>query len=125
MAPAYANHSQSYWGWMAYPTASNAPRLPFASTCPQSRWLPFEYFSASPTLRLLKARESALEEIKNVSNKIAHGSPPIPKIKPPVITAAQAPLRESEPAFHASPAMMSANHVELSRLKDKVHRAKE
>jgi hypothetical protein len=54
-----------------------------------------------------------LDEMKKDSNKIAQGTPPSPKVKPPVIAAAKAPLREREPARHASSAMMIASRTPM------------
>jgi hypothetical protein len=73
-----------------------------------------ENFSARVTFRRLNVRDNALDEIKKVSNKAAHGKPPNPKIKPPVRTAAHAPLLDSEPARHAIKAMMIANRKPMN-----------
>jgi hypothetical protein len=54
-----------------------------------------ENFSLRLALRLAKARDSALEEMKKVNNRTAQGKPPSPKISPPLIAAATAPLRLS------------------------------
>jgi hypothetical protein len=62
----------------------------------------------------LYARDNALEEMKKVNNRTAQGNPPKPKIKPPVINAAQAPLLESEPARHASTAIRIARRKPIN-----------
>ena len=49
--------------------------------------------------------------IRNTSSRVAQGSPPSPKISPPVTAAAQAPLRLSDPVRQASQAIYARQMV--------------
>jgi hypothetical protein len=52
--------------------------------------------------------------MKKINKRIAHRNPPIPKINPPVTTAAQAPLFESAPARQARTAMKIARRKPIN-----------